>query len=271
MNLQLPDFNKADFNNSSLIGQGSFGKVFRAEKNGKSYVIKELTDTTASSSDRRLLIKEAEMLKVVKGHENIVGIQGFSIADCAILMDFVSFSFTKLGIEHESVSTVKSFLSACDSISDFISFEHVPFFIAMDVCCGLEFLHDKNIVHRDLKPDNILISNQHYDGAAVQLWWATRPVKAILTDFGESRSTVLQTNSSLSTATGRLFRGSPIYMAPEALVSDGRTADIVTLKAMDIWSLGMVMFNLLNPGEAYPYKHEMDAAGDSVDRLSALR
>ena len=79
--LELPDFQKRDFADLKLIGQGSFGKVFQGQRNGSDFVIKELTDKNPSQEEERLFIKEAEMLKLVQGHENIVQIRGFSSID----------------------------------------------------------------------------------------------------------------------------------------------------------------------------------------------
>lgn len=104
----------------------------------------------------------------------------------------------------------------------------------------------------------------------MHLLWAIRSLKAILTDFSESRSTVLQTKSVSNTTTQRVFRGSPAYMAPEALANDNHTVGIDQLKAMDVWSLGMVVFTLINPGTIYPYMAEMNEMGD-VDRSEMLK
>lgn len=271
--LELPDFQKSDFTDLKLIGQGSFGKVFHGQKNGSNFVIKELTEQNPSQEDERLFIKEAEMLKLVQGHENIVQIRGFSSIDFAILLDFVTFSFSTLGIEYEAVSSLKAFLVACDNMNSFKGFEHLQYYIASDICAGLAFLHSKNIVHRDFKTDNILVSNAHYahlSAAEIACWWATKPVCAQLTDFGEARSTVLQTRTITSTTTARLFRGSPVYMAPEVFAEDGRGASFEELKKIDIWALGMVLFSLMNPDAKYPYAYDFEQL-QNTDRRQALK
>jgi hypothetical protein len=51
--LQLPDFRKSDLTDITLIGQGSFGKVYRATRNDSVFVMKELTDPAASATDRK--------------------------------------------------------------------------------------------------------------------------------------------------------------------------------------------------------------------------
>lgn len=38
--LNLPIFNKTDLLNSTLVGQGTFGKVFKCVKDGETYVMK---------------------------------------------------------------------------------------------------------------------------------------------------------------------------------------------------------------------------------------
>jgi serine/threonine protein kinase len=168
-------------------------------------------------------VKEAQMLQELQGHENIVNVRGFSATHCAILLDFYSFDFAKVNIPHQPVSSLKAFLADCDEIAAFDGFEHVQFHLATDICAGLYFLHYHNIVHRDLKPDNVLVSNLFYVGCSeseVPVWWSTKPVTAVLTDFGEERSKLVQTKTVYNTYTNRLFRGSPAYMAPEATSDD---------------------------------------------------
>ena len=81
--------------------------------------------------------------------------------------------------------------------------------------------HDFGIVHRDLKPDNILISNRG---------------KTKILDFGISK---LIDDKHRLTATGSMV-GTPAYMAPEQV--KGEAVD----KASDIYSLGMILYELLH-------------------------
>ena len=229
-----------------------------------------------SSVEKKLFLKEAKILKSVIGHENVVKILGFSYFDCGILLEFCEFSFKELGIEVDPVSDLKAFLKKCDRLFDFKGFQHLQYYLAFDISSGLEFLHRNDIVHRDLKPENVLVSNNHYvnsdkDDVRTQLWWQTKPIRAVLTDFGESRSKFIQTKSMLTTATSGIFRGTPVYMAPEATVVNGPKANIEDLKRMDIWSLSMVFFDLLNPNADYPYNEEMKDITESSDKIEMLR
>lgn len=46
---------------------------------------------------------------------------------------------------------------------------------ALDVCCGMEYLHQKNIIHRDLKTANLLMDdNQVRSPKLIPLVWALK-------------------------------------------------------------------------------------------------
>ena len=72
------------------------------------------------------------------------------------------------------------------------------------------------------KPGNILVSNQHYCSITEEKefrdLWESRPIICRLTDFGESKSSEIQTKTLMQTKTARLDRGTPTYMAPEILL-----------------------------------------------------
>ena len=132
-------------------------------------------------------------------------------------------------------------------------------FLARDICSGLEYLHSQNVVHRDLKPENILVSNLHYaQNMDIEEHWLKKPVVAKLTDFGESRSELIQTNSRIHTRTVNVKRGSPIFMAPELHISTSDSLTMDELKAVDVWALGMVFYLLVNPNLKHPFQTEMD-------------
>lgn len=255
----LPPFEKKDFSNISFIGAGSYAKVYKVVKENKTFVIKELHDN--SSQECKLFQKEVQLLKSLSGHENIIQIHGFSVVKNSMLLDYMAFSFRKLGIDEDDAHNLKEFLNTLHRGDYVDSFCHFQYHFAKDVANGLQFLHEKGIAHRDLKPDNILICNSHYQECPereIQYWWSTSPVITKLTDFGESRSTLLQTRTLVQTSTANLFRGSPCYMAPEAFLEIGDRATMCDMQKMDLWSFGMIMYSIINPDVSHPYALEIE-------------
>ena len=100
--------------------------------------------------------------------------------------------------------------------------------------CGIKFcstLQAKCVVHGDVKPANFMLQQRFreplrsLEHGAVQGSW----LKAV--DFGCSQS--YRNKAQLSRRTG-----TPVYMAPEVFKRD-------YLEASDMWSLGMMMYQLL--------------------------
>ena len=100
---------------------------------------------------------------------------------------------------------------------------------------GVQVLHGHRLAHRDLKPANIFVARCAPD------WWIK------LGDFGISRRIFTTQNSRLT------LIGTPDYMAPELLLeNDNEDQDLPYTLAVDIWSLGCVLFCLLTHQLPFP-------------------
>lgn len=213
-----------------------------------------------------MYFKEVALLNRLR-HTNIVQFKAFCCKPYAIMMDYVYFDFSLFG-ENMLLSTLSDFLLQIDEY-DCEGFEDLVVHAGKEIIKGVSYLHSQQIAHRDLKPTNILVSNQHYiniaDGVKKESFYRSRPIICKLTDFGESRSQLIQTQTMLATKTSTVERGTQLYMAPEIILPEAllQSASMSDLLLIDIWALGMVFFSLINPNIKYPFYMELRSASIS--------
>ena len=216
------------------LGSGAFGTVYKIKREefGKTYYsalkiinipsdVSELTSLRSEGMDDlsitsyykeivQNLVNEIRILNSLKGNSNIV-----SYEDHKIISEENETKYTIL-IRMELLTPLKDHL-----IDNDLSEEGVAR-IGMDLCRALMLCEKNHIIHRDIKPDNIFISNNG---------------DFKLGDFGAAR--IIE-----KTVTQMSVKGTYIYMAPEVYLN--KPYD----KRADIYSLGLIIYQLLNHNRA---------------------
>ena len=197
----------SDFEPLKLLGRGSFGEVLlvRLKANKKVYAMKILNKKILKIKRQQVHTKTERDLMVKINCPFIVNIKS-AFQDVS-----------KLYIVSEFMQGGDMFYHMHDGQIVIFSNEKTRFYI-MELVLALEALHKNNMVYRDLKPENILLDSKGH-------------VK--LTDFGLSK--ILETEEDKAFT----ICGTPQYLAPEVLEKKGYD------KAVDWWSLGCVMFEML--------------------------
>src|SRR5262245_23355858 len=121
----------------------------------------------------------------------------------------------------------------------------------MQVCQAVQHAHQKGIIHRDIKPTNVLVAE--YDNRAVP--------KVI--DFGVAKATAQKlTEHTMFTEFGQVV-GTVEYMSPEQAKLN--QLDIDTRS--DIYSLGVLLYELITGSTPFERQRLRDAAFDEVLRI----
>lgn len=109
---------------------------------------------------------------------------------------------------------------------------------AHDILEGLHALHSEGKIHRDMKPENVLIRSNG---------------KAALTDFGvvgEMDKSRRLSEKGWWSKRPKQVQGTPLYMAPEMF--DRKGGGVTYLPTVDIWSFGVMMYEMLTAG-SFPF------------------
>ncbi|XP_072443787.1 serine/threonine-protein kinase ULK1 isoform X2 [Chiloscyllium punctatum] len=203
---------KFEFNRQDLIGHGAFAVVFKGryiEKHDWEVAIKCINKKNLAKS-QTLLGKEIKILKELK-HDNIVALYDFQeMANSVYLV-----------MEYCNGGDLADYLHSKGTLSE----DTIRLFL-QQIAGAMKMLHSKGVIHRDLKPQNILLS---CTGGR-----KSNPsnIRIKIADFGFAR--YLQTNMLAAT-----LCGSPMYMAPEVIMSQHYDA-----KA-DLWSIGTIVYQCL--------------------------
>ena len=234
----LPLFDFEKFSNKESIENGGYGAVFTADFHphgvgnpAVKLVVKKMLGEDLE--DKKNFVKEARILQELE-HPNIVHFEEICSTPLALVLEYVYFDFQPFGINLK-VSSLAEFVATLDSFNcEGCDSPHIFSGICKDIATGLQYLHNNDIAHRDLKPVNVLVINQHYcklSRVKIGKAWKECPVVCKLTDFGESRSREVHTQSILKSQTNCVNHGTPVYMAPEILVDATRLA-VATIEDM---------------------------------------
>jgi len=217
----------------SKLGEGCFGQVWKGEvenipgsEDNRTVVAIKTLKFTATEKDKRDLLNELSVMKMMDPHPNVVRLLG-----CCTDKDpiYVIIEFVNGGTLQEflrksrSEHHYKNLHGASQNISsrDLTSF-------AYQIAKGMEYLDTKKLIHRDLAARNVLIDS------------ADQTCK--VADFGFAKD-VMANNIYERKSEGKL----PIrWMAPESLY------DNVYSTKSDVWSFGVLMWEVVTLGSV-PY------------------
>ena len=220
------------------IGQGGMGTVWAAEQTTPVRRKVALKLIKAGMDSRSVLARfEAERQALaLMDHPNIAKVLDGGLTDSGrpyFVMEYVK------GVP---------ITEYCDATRLSVE-ERLNLFI--QVCSALQHAHQKGIIHRDLKPSNILVAP--YDD---------KPVPKVI-DFGLAKAMHQSlTEKTLYTAHETVL-GTPLYMSPEQAQLNNLDVDT----RADIYSLGVLLYELLTGTTPLERKRFKEAAWDEIRRM----
>ena len=199
-----------DFKYIETIDHGAFGTVIHVIEISTN---KDMAIKVINKSNSRtsLIKKIKEEISILKklNHENIVKFFGFFETNNQLLIK----------MEYVKYGTLSKWMKNNKKIS-----EQEASIILKQIFSAIEYLHGKQICHRDIKPENIMLSKEN----------DLNSIKIV--DFGLSAS-------NFDKLINHDYCGTYIYMAPEQIEKK------LYFISVDIWSIGILMFMLLNNGK----------------------
>jgi serine/threonine-protein kinase len=227
------------------IGRGGMGVVYlaRDERLDRDVAIKALPDELAADPGRLARFESEGKALAQLSHPNVAGIHGVEESDGRqfLILEYVQ----------------------GDTLGDRLEAGPIPveeaLELAMGIASGLEAAHDVGVIHRDLKPDNIKITPE---GSVKVLDFGLAKRSETSSSANPADSPTVTTQRS-PTIPGAIL-GTAAYMSPEQ--ARGRRID----KRTDIWSFGVILFEMLTGGNPFVGESVSDSIGAVIHKAIDL-
>lgn len=205
-NSQIPETTLQFYQVIKLLGKGSFGKVFLG--------LQRLTNRLVAMKclEKNHLKDENTKRKILTEVKILKQLLGHPNI-VKVLEVFETKKYVFFVTEYATNGDLLKHLKT-DEVMPETKAKHFFYQIAS----GLSYIHSQGIIHRDIKLDNILVDENE---------------RCKICDFGVSRE--IKPNEIINEQCG-----TPAYLAPEIIKDEGYSGF-----AVDIWSLGVLLFSLL--------------------------
>ena len=206
------------------IGYGTYGKVYKVQniETGEYFAMKEIEKEKFEGREDKLL-NEVEIMKKINTENSVLINEVINNKEYLyIIMDLCEYDLENYIKRRKKPISINEIKEVLNQLNNVF-----------------KIMNDKKIIHRDLKPSNILISLDRLDKCLIKL-----------SDYGSSKF------NNLSNTITNTINGTPITMAPEILNGEN-----YSFKS-DIWSLGIIIYFMLNKKYPYNGKNEVTLLKD---------
>lgn len=221
-----------------VLGTGAYGKVYLVKKKdgfhkGKLFAMKVLKKAT--------IVQKAKTTEHTMTERQVLE----AVRRCPFLVTlhwaFQTESKLHLVMDYISGGELFTHLYQRDRFTE----DEARIYIA-EIVIAIEHLHKLGIIYRDIKLENILLDAQGH---------------VVLTDFGLSKDFT----SSDMNERAYSFCGTIEYMAPEVVNGDDNGHD----KAVDWWSLGVLMYELITGASPFTVDGEKNSQSEISKRITS--
>ena len=234
------------------ISSGSFGTVYEIlnEEDNKVYALKELTNMDTVSKQR--FEREVKTLSELN-HPNIVRVFYWNVGGDApkftpyYIMEYLGGNSLKEYMAEKFDNDEKYYFGIGWTISN----------IVLPVCNALAQAHSSNIYHRDLKPSNIMFTDDSKSSIKIADWGLVKIGESSDSNSSYNTSTTIDLDRRSLELTAVVSEGNiggtPDYCSPEQWFATVNDNDRLIDGRTDIFSLGVIFYEMLTRRRPPPY------------------